>query len=499
MEGKNLPLRVELFIVLENFVMKRFLNFIISLCLLANTNLFAQQPGQLDTSFNPSTGANNFVYATAVQTDGKIIIGGTFTSFNGIARNRIARLNADGSLDPSFNPGTGADALVYTIAIQPDGKIVIGGSFTSFNGSSRNYIARLNADGSLDMSFNPGTGPDGNIWTVALQPDGKTIIGGAFSIYNGTTCGYIARLNIGGSLDGSFNTGTGADEVVSSAVVQPDGKIVIIGDFNGFNGITRRTVARLLSNGNLDTSLNMSAALGGLVSKEALAVQADGKIIFGGLVSSNHGASGNCIIRINPDGSLDTNFNPGTGASGPVWTIKVLPSGKIILGGEFWNFDGVSRKSIARLNVDGSLDLSFNPGTGADRFVFTTAVQPDGKIIIGGSFNNFNGTGRNSIARLNGGSVLSTSLSQNEKLNEGFSVYPNPIRTNQELVLKFAETLRSPGIIYLYDALGKLVLEHRIGQGQFKALFPVSGLQAGLYQVKFISKDYSSSTKIIIE
>jgi uncharacterized delta-60 repeat protein len=483
----------------SNSLMKRLLFFILPLCLLAGTNLSAQQVGQLDTSFNPGTGANNFVYATAVQTDGKIIIGGTFTSYNGIARNRIARLNADGSLDTSFNPGTGADDLVYTIAVQPDGKIVIGGSFTTFNGNSRNSIARLNANGSLDMSFNPGTGANGNLWTVALQPDGKLIIGGGFSLYNGTTCGNIARLNSTGSLDGSFNTGTGTSSGIRSAVVQADGKTVIIGDFSSYNGISRNYVARLHSNGNLDLSLNMSAALGGLFSKEALAVQADGKIIFGGLVSSNQGASGNGIIRINPDGSLDTSFNTGTGADAPVWTIKLLPNGKIILGGEFWNFNGISRKSIACLNADGSLDLSFNPGTGADRFVFTTAVQLDGKIIIGGSFNNFNGTGRNSIARLNGGSILGTSYSQNENVEEEFSVYPNPIKTNQELVLKFAETLRSPGIIYVHDALGRLVLQHRIAQGQYKTSLPVEELQTGLYQLKFISKDFSGSTKIIIQ
>ena len=126
--------------------------------------------------FNPS--ANGSVYAIAQQDDGKVLIGGTFTTVNGTARNGIARLNADGSLDTSFDPGTGADNFVQALAQQADGKVLIGGSFNDINGTARNGIARLNADGSLDTGFDPGTGANNIVFALAQQADGKVMIGG---------------------------------------------------------------------------------------------------------------------------------------------------------------------------------------------------------------------------------------------------------------------------------------------------------------------------------
>ncbi len=148
----------------------------------------AQTPGALDTSFNPTDvgfgfgdGVNGSIITTTLQPDGKVLIGGFFTRYNGIFRNYIARVNADGTLDNTFNPGTGASSTVGTLALQPDGKVIIGGSFTTYNGTSRNRIARLNADGTLDNTFNPGTGASGGVLSLALQPDGKVLIGGAFT------------------------------------------------------------------------------------------------------------------------------------------------------------------------------------------------------------------------------------------------------------------------------------------------------------------------------
>src|SRR2546427_781437 len=106
-------------------------------------------PGALDLSFNPGTGANNIVNSFAVQTNGQVFIGGLFTTVNGTNINRIARLNADGSLDTSFDPGTGAaNYPVRSVVVQPDGKVLIGGEFTAVNGNTnRSFLARLNGDG----------------------------------------------------------------------------------------------------------------------------------------------------------------------------------------------------------------------------------------------------------------------------------------------------------------------------------------------------------------
>ena len=124
-----------------------------NLCLLA-------QDGSLDFSFDPGTGANSTIQSISLQPDGKIIIGGYFTNFNGYERNYIARLNSDGTVDTSFEVGAGTNGPIFCIARQLDGKILIAGAFDTYDNTSRHNIARLNVDGSLDISFDPGAGPN---------------------------------------------------------------------------------------------------------------------------------------------------------------------------------------------------------------------------------------------------------------------------------------------------------------------------------------------------
>lgn len=168
----------------------------------------ASGSGNLDASFLSSgTGANANLWAVAIHGDRKILIAGDFGLYNGTMRMHIARLNADGSLDSSFlATGNGLDNTIESVAIQVDGKIIIGGDFLNYNGTARKYIARLNYDGSLDTSFVPaGTGLQSAVTSVAIQGDGKIIVGGDFTDYNGTPQWRIARLNSDGSLDTSFS------------------------------------------------------------------------------------------------------------------------------------------------------------------------------------------------------------------------------------------------------------------------------------------------------
>ncbi|MFM8828798.1 MAG: fibronectin type III domain-containing protein [Actinomycetota bacterium] len=151
----------------------------------------AAAPGDLDTSFgNPD--ANSFVNSVAVQGDGKVLIGGFFTTVGGVARNRVARLNADGTVDASFtNPNP--DSGVYSVAVQGDGKVLIGGDFTTVGGVARNRVTRLNADGTLDTSFgDPNV--DNAVFSVAVQGDGKVLIGGDFTTVGGVARNRVARL-----------------------------------------------------------------------------------------------------------------------------------------------------------------------------------------------------------------------------------------------------------------------------------------------------------------
>ncbi len=303
--------------------------------------------GSFDTDFGRGIGASGSVLAFVLKPDGKVLIGGGFTSYDGKLRGGIARLNVDGSLDTSFDPGTGADGSVHTLALQSDGKMLIGGSFTSYDGVSRNRIARLNTDGSLDTSFDPGSGANNHyVQSLALQPDGKVLVGGWFTSYNATPRNRIARLNVDGSLDTSFDPGTGANDWVQSLALQSDGKVLVGGNFTSYNGTGR-----------------------------------------------------NCIARLNADGSLDTFFDPGTGVNSGVFSLALQSDGKVLVGSSFTSYNGVSCNSIARLNVDGSLDSTFDPGSGANGDVYSLALQADGRLLVGGIFTSYDGLPRNYLAR----------------------------------------------------------------------------------------------------
>jgi len=357
----------------------------------------AQAVSALDTTFTDPI-VNRFVNSIAVQTDGKILIGGEFTAVSGVERYRIARLNSNGTLDSDFNPN--ADNSVTSVAVQPDGKILIGGKFSNVGTppEARNRIARLNADGSLDTTF---TDPNANnsVFSIALQVDGKILIGGDFTTVGGVARNRIARLNADGTLDTTF-TDTNANGSVWSIALQADGKILIGSDFTIINGVARNRIARLGSNGTLDSDFNPNADN----TVSFIAVQPDGKILIGGNFT-NVGipsAARNYIARLNADGSLDTGFNPDANSS--VFTIALQADGNILIGGSFTVVGGEQRNRIARLDSNGTIDMGFNPYP--NNPVNSIAVQSDGKILLGGLFTTFGNPAdrlQRYIARLNAG------------------------------------------------------------------------------------------------
>ena len=248
------------------------------------------------------------------KADGKFIVGGDFTSTQPVPRTRIARVQGDGTLDASFNPGVGANGVVYAVAVQADGKIVIGGTFTSVGGTARTRIARLNADGTVDATFVPTTGCDGDVRTVAIQADGRVVIGGDFTNVNSVSRPRIARLNTNGTLDATFNPGAGFDAMVTSALVQPDGRIVTGGLFTAFSGVARFHIARLATNGTLDATFNPGTGFDGHVL--ALARQADGRLVAAGMFTHFNAASRSGVARLTATGALDPTFDPGVGIVG---------------------------------------------------------------------------------------------------------------------------------------------------------------------------------------
>jgi uncharacterized delta-60 repeat protein len=415
------------------------INLFLSLLLVVafSFNTTAQNAGDNDPTFNLADidttleAANNSVYTTALQPDGKIIIGGMFTTFNGISMNRIARLNIDGKLDNTFDIGTGMDSTVQTIAIQNDGKIIVGGEFTNYNGTIMNSIVRLNTDGSLDGTFNIGTGANLPIQTITIQPDGKIIIGGDFTSYNGTLINRIARLNADGSLDGTFNIGTGANQSIRTVTIQSDGQLIIGGSFTSYNGTPINRIARLNTDGSLDTSFVVGTGVnaGGVYT---VTIQPDGKIVICGFFFSYNGISSKSIARLNTDGSIDTSFVVGTGVNGSVYTTAIQPDGKIIIGGGISVYNGTPINRIARLNTDGSLDLSFVK-VGVIGTIYTIRLQADGQLIIGGSFTSFYGTLTNRIARLNADGTLDGTFI----IGTGFNryIFTTKIQSNGKIIV----------------------------------------------------------------
>ena len=355
-------------------------------------------PGQLDTSFDPGVGADNGVYAVAVQTDGKILIGGDFINYGGLSRSRIARLNTDGSLDTSFTPGTGFDGTVLAISIQPDGKIFAAGNFTTYNGAGRNYVVRINADGSLDGAFSPGTGASSTIQTLVLQSDGKIVIAGDFVTFGGTGRNRIARVNSDGTLDAAFNPGTGIGLTVFALAMQSDGKILLGGNFTTYNGTARNRIARVDTSGTLDVSFDPGTGMDNSVY--SIGVQTDGKIIAGGDFITFNGGSQIRLARLNADGTLDLSASIGSGANALIRNLLISSSAKILIGGSFSTYNGVGRNRIARLENSGAIDTIFDPGTGANSTVYSVVAQSDGKLIIAGNFTSYNGILRNRVARL---------------------------------------------------------------------------------------------------
>jgi uncharacterized delta-60 repeat protein len=378
---------------------------ILCLLLLILFGSLKSQTVSPDAGFTIGSGFNNYVYCFALQSDGKILAGGDFTSYNGNTTARLVRLNTNGSIDNTFAPGV-LNNSVRAIAVQGDGKIIIAGIFTTVNGVNRSRICRLHANGTVDNTFNPGAGFNFTVKAIAIQPDGKIVAGGDFTNFNGVQANYITRLNSDGTLDQDFTAGTGFNNNVLALAIQPDGKIIAGGAFSTFNGNTHNRIVRLLGTGVIDntfvtnTGVNSGQNFGAVFT---VALQNDGKIYLGGNFSTYHNTARSRILRLNDDGSLDLTFNPGTGFSGnlnELATIAIQDNGKIICGGSFSAYQAISFNNIARINSDGAIDNNFAVGSGFNNYVYAIAVPPTQRILAGGAFNSYNGSSSPYIIRL---------------------------------------------------------------------------------------------------
>ncbi len=359
----------------------------------------------------------------AIQSDGKIVVVGEGSAGNGTWDFAVVRRNTDGSLDTSFGgtgivitPVGNSQDRAESVAIQADGKIVAAGySYNDGIGISFGVV-RYNPNGSLDTSFN-GTGKVITSFgssianDLAIQADGKIVVAGS----SGNNSFAIVRYNADGSLDTTFN-GTG--KVItpgggaSSVAIQADGKIIAAGS-------SPFTLVRYNTDGTLDTSFNgtgkVITSVGNAGSgAEELTIQPDGKIVAAGnAVGANNDFA---FVRYNPNGSLDTSFG-GTGkiiipignSFDYAYSAAIQADGKIVAAGSSSNNLG-SDFAVVRLNPNGSLDTTFN-GTGkvttafgGQDFAVATAIQADGKIVVAGAIDYGSDFYQFALVRYQGGS-----------------------------------------------------------------------------------------------
>lgn len=310
-----------------------------------------QANGTLDTEFAADGGADvTPIYDLARQPDGRILAVGGFANFSSVARNGVVRLLADGAVDPSFNPGTGANGTVRAVIVQPDGKIVLGGDFTTFNDIAREYLVRLHTDGSLDSSFvGPNFGATGGwgVEALALQPDGKMIVGGQFYFSGANFKSGLCRVDGNGALDATFSgvvegahaTGsTNSLRTVRQIVVEPDGRILITGSFTAFNNTPRGGVARLLSTGVLDAGF--APTTNGDVN--AILRLPDGNVLLGGDFTTVSGVSASRVALLSSTGTVNTSFAAAGGHGSTVDALAFLPNGRVVLAGNVASFQGAT-------------------------------------------------------------------------------------------------------------------------------------------------------------
>ena len=341
--------------------------------------------GTLDGTFTANP--NGYIRGIGVLPDGRYLVTGGFSSINGVSRSRYARLLQDGSVDMTLSITAGGFDIPYDIEVLPNGQFYI---YTVENHSpnpSPTRLVRYNNDGSVDNTFSYTLSFPTGAWGVDGQGRAWVFRGGAQSRY--------IRLNLDGSVDGTFNPVIIVRGVVRAAALQSDGKVVIVGGFEKANGVAITPFIRLNPDGTTDNTFN--AGTGFNMPPDEVVIQLDGKILACGSFAGYNGTWRSNLARINTDGSVDTSFNATI--DNRVRAVAALPDGKVLIGGDFVVINGVTQKALARLNSDGSLDTTFTPVFGSVISVYDILVEPGGSFVVGGYFGGLNGVSTSGIAR----------------------------------------------------------------------------------------------------
>ncbi len=383
------------------------------------------EPGATDASFVPPL-LTNSVDAIVVEPDENIVIGGNFdlSPDTGVASDGIAHLNSIGTFDDAYDQSDGPNVLpITTMQRQLDGRVIVAGNFTSLRGVTRNRIARLHPNGTLDTSFDAGLGPDAAIRSLVIQPDGKILVGGTFTTWAGEARPALVRLDENGALDTTFAafssvvSAVGTDLSVHALALQPVATaphfaILAGGTFQRTPTTTafRSGIVRLLADGTLDSSFDalQGAHLAGFTNNlrpvSSLAVQADGKILVGGQFTAFNGVAAGRFARLNNNGSNDSAFITATKGAfttstaatyGDIVGLWPRADGKIIAVGTFTKASGTALTGAACYSATGVRDATFKVSIGTASGVKSLAIQPDNALLLG-----LNGSHPNALRRV---------------------------------------------------------------------------------------------------
>ena len=388
------------------------------------------------------------INAVAVALDGKFMVACVPPFGSADLRNRVVRLNGDGSIDRTFDAGAGAtptssgDCIIQAIVVDPAGRTIVGGQFGDFNGSGRSHLVRLTTGGAVDSSFAPInlrteylTGVPLGIQTnggIAIQGDGRILVAGAFSHVNESPRLGVARLLDDGSVDPDFapsgydtrsSPSSSTRRPVNAIAIQPDGKVLIAGTFNPIAGgpggsALIQMVVRLNTNGSVDSSFS-AGRRGNSLEARAVALLSNGDT----LVASNP-----AITRFQPDGALDESFN----ANAPfnqvlrLMNVSTQSGEKVLFSGTFREIAGTLYTGLARLQPDGTRDTAFKPGeTQREQLPGQVAQRKDGRIVVGGFLDRVNGTPRSLLAVLKPDGALAPLTYPDDAFTSAFFLQPD--------------------------------------------------------------------------
>lgn len=365
---------------------------LIAVGLLFATPLIA---AEVDSTFNPNI-SGGIVNSVAVSPDGSVLIAGDFSHVNGQLSSRVASLQSDGSLKADFHAPT-VNGRVLQILSATDGSIYLAGGFSTVEAATAAGVARLLSNGSLDSSFSANGGINGSVAGIALSDEGNLIAGGTFNRVDADDANFVASFAPGGTLNGEFASGLAPnfsmEAGVSVLAIQADGKILVGGNFNV--GDRFEELARLNSDGSIDQTF--SGNHGPMLYPKTILPLANGKILVAGMANSN----GNGFVRrLNEDGTIDSSFAEASFNSS-VEALALDANGRIIAGGQFTTANGQEQNHLTRLSHSGNVDQSWT--IGANALVKAITVQTDGKILVGGAFTQIGGRSASGLARLGEG------------------------------------------------------------------------------------------------